>query len=104
MRYYHRFANDAIGLVRDRFESYGDIYYVANGSGGLYVSHHPDHIRDVLVTHGSRFGKAHSAFAKLARVLGQGLLNTDGATWKRSTSEPSRSKTSRFRWTNCEPN
>jgi len=83
MRYYHRFANDAIGLVRDRFESYGDIYYVANGSGGLYVSHHPDHIRDVLVTHGSRFGKAHSAFAKLARVLGQGLLNTDGATWKR---------------------
>ena len=83
MRHYYRFANDAIGLVGDRFDAYGDIYYVPNSGGGLYVSKHPDHIRDVLITHGSSYGKAHSAFARLARVLGQGLLTTDGATWKR---------------------
>ena len=83
MQHYYRFANDAIGLVGDRFERYGDLYYVPSGSGGLYVSRHPDHIRDVLITHGSSYGKAHSAFARLARVLGQGLLTTDGATWKR---------------------
>ena len=75
--------NDTIGMVRGRFDAYGDIYFVPNRDGGLYVCNHPDHIRDVLITHGSSFGKAHSAFARLARVLGQGLLTTDGAVWKR---------------------
>ena len=83
MRHYYRFANDAIGLVGERFDTYGDIYYVPSSGGGLYVSKHPDHIRDVLITHGTSYGKAHSAFARLARVLGQGLLTTEGATWKR---------------------
>ena len=83
LRHYHQIMNDTIGMVRGRFDAYGDIYFVPNRDGGLYVCNHPDHIRDVLITHGSSFGKAHSAFARLARVLGQGLLTTDGAIWKR---------------------
>lgn len=84
VRHGYRFLNDTLGLVSERFETYGDLYFVGDGSGGgLYVTRHPDHFRDVLVTHGDSFSKGHSAFARLARVLGQGLLTTDGAVWKR---------------------
>ncbi|MGR8919093.1 MAG: cytochrome P450, partial [Gammaproteobacteria bacterium] len=39
--------------------------------------------RDVLVTHGDCFTKQSSAFARLALVLGRGLLTTDGEEWRR---------------------
>lgn len=83
LRLAQRLVNDTLGLVRERFANYGDIYYVNNSSGGLYVTQHPDHFRDILVTHGDCFSKQSSAFARLRRVLGQGLLTTDGAVWKR---------------------
>lgn len=83
LRHARRLINDSIGVVAERFDKYGDLYYVANESGGLYVTRHPDHFHDVLVTHGESYTKAHSAFARLSRVLGQGLLTTDGDVWKR---------------------
>ena len=83
LRHARRFIADPIALVGGRFETYGDLYYVPNDQGGVYVTRHPDHFRDVLVTHGDSFMKGHSAFARLARVLGQGLLTTDGEVWKR---------------------
>ena len=82
LRFYRGFALDPIGFVRARFESYGDVYFVPE-SPGLYVLRHPDHIRDVLVTHAASMSKAHSAFQRLSRFLGNGLLNSDGDTWKR---------------------
>ncbi len=54
-----------------------------NRDGGLYVLRHPEHIREVLVTHAECYAKTHSAFVRLGRVLGQGLLNTDGEVWRR---------------------
>lgn len=88
LRHGYRFLHDTIGIVQERFDTYGDIYFFPgsdgpDGPGGLYVTRHPDHFRDVLVTHGDCFSKGHSAFARLARVLGQGLLTTDGDVWKR---------------------
>ena len=80
---YYALATDLIGFVGRRFDTYGDIYYVPNRDGGLYVIRHPEHIRDVLVTHADCYAKIHSAFVRLARVLGQGLLNTDGDIWRR---------------------
>ncbi len=52
-------------------------------AAGFTSSRHPDHIRDVLVTHAHCYAKTHSAFIRLGRVLGQGLLNTDGEVWRR---------------------
>lgn len=86
IRYAHGFITDPIGFVRGRFEQYGDIYFVPSRTGndaGLYVVRHPDHVREVLVTRASSFTKQHSAFRQLASFLGDGLLTTDGDTWKR---------------------
>jgi cytochrome P450 len=81
--YYYRFYRDSIGTVRERFESYGDIYYAPSDGVGLYVLKHPEHIWQVLVRDGTKYSKKHTAFAMLERVLGQGLLNTDGEVWRR---------------------
>ena len=82
-RYFAGFLLDPIGFVGRRFERYGDVYYAPSGGTGLYVVRHPDHLREVLVTRASSFHKTHSAFERLSLVLGEGLLTTDGDTWKR---------------------
>jgi cytochrome P450 len=74
---------DSIGFVGDRFERYGDIYYVPNDDSPLFVLRHPDHFRDVLITNASSFSKKHSGLERLSMVLGDGLLTSDGETWKR---------------------
>lgn len=81
--YYYRFLTDSIGTVGERFERYGDIYYAPADGVGLYVIRHPDHLWQVLVRDGAKYGKAHSALERLERVLGKGLLTTDGDTWRR---------------------
>src|SRR3954465_6195426 len=83
LRYYASFAIDPIGFVKSRFDTYGDAYYAPNADGGLFVFKHPDHLREVLSTKASSFTKEHSAFATLSRVLGEGLLTSDGDTWTR---------------------
>jgi cytochrome P450 len=83
LKYYAGFALDPIGFVGDRFQTYGDIYYAPNDDGGLFVLKHPDHLRELLVTRASSFTKEHTAFTQLSRVLGEGLLTSDGETWAR---------------------
>ena len=83
LRYYAAFAHDPIGFVAGRFEQYGDIYWTPTSDGGLFVLKHPDHVREALVTRASSFTKEHTAFTQLSRVLGEGLLTTDGDTWTR---------------------
>jgi cytochrome P450 len=104
LKYVWGFATNPIGFVGDRFARYGDVYFVPPpakdllgrfrpGAGnvpeeevadrGLFVFKHPDHVREVLVTRASSFGKDHTAFRSLSQVLGEGLLTTDGDQWKR---------------------
>ena len=83
LRYYAAFAIDPIGFVAGRFRQYGDLYFTPTKDGGLYVLKHPDHMREVLVTRASSFTKEHTAFTMLQRVLGEGLLTTDGDAWTR---------------------
>lgn len=80
------FARDPLGFVGGRFSTYGDLYFVPSqrpGGPGLYVLRHPDHLHAVLVTHAARMRKEHSAFEQLSRVVGDGLLTTDGEVWRR---------------------
>lgn len=77
------FVLDPLGTVAGRFARYGDLYFVPDDGAGLYVGRHPDHLRDVLVTHASKYAKTHTAFRQLSTVLGDGLLTTDGEVWKR---------------------
>jgi cytochrome P450 len=82
-RHYLRFFRDPLGFVARRFDEYGDVYYAPSDDGGLYVVKHPDHLREVLVTRAASFHKTHSAFLRMSRFLGDGLLTTDGETWRR---------------------
>jgi cytochrome P450 len=82
LAFYARFALDPIGFVGERFRRYGDLYCATTDGVPLYVVKHPDHIAQVLLG-GGKFGKGHSAFDRLAHVLGNGLLTSDGDEWKR---------------------
>jgi cytochrome P450 len=81
--YYYQFYRDSIGTVSRRFDRYGDIYYAPSSGVGLYVLRHPDHIWQVLVRDGTKYTKAHTAFERIKRFLGDGLLTTDGSKWRR---------------------
>ncbi len=81
--YYYRFLVDSLGFVRERFDRYGDIYYAPSRGVPLFVLRHPDHLWEVLVRDGAKYGKTHSAFAMLERFLGKALLTTDGDVWRR---------------------
>jgi cytochrome P450 len=83
VRHYASMLVDPLGTVARRFERYGDVYRVQFADNALYVLRHPDHIRDVLVTQASAFGKAHTALLRLRDVLGESLLTSDGDDWRR---------------------
>lgn len=83
LRYFAGFALDPLGFVGERFARHGDLYYVPQRGGGLYVVRHPEHLREVLVTHAAKYRKTHSAMRRLATFLGDGLLTSDGEVWTR---------------------
>lgn len=81
--YYWRFSRDPIGFVGERFATYGDVYYAPSDGVGLYVIRHPDHLHDVLTVNAARYGKGHSALRRVSAIIGDGMLTTDGETWRR---------------------
>ena len=81
--YYLSFLLDPLGFVGKRFAKYGDLYYAPAPDGGLYAVMHPDHLYEVLVSRAAQFDKTHTAFKRLGEVLGDGLLTSDGETWRR---------------------
>lgn len=84
LAYYSSFVGDPLSFIRQRFDAYGDIYYVpSEDEAGLYVLRHPDDIREVLLARAGDWEKTHTAFDRLQQVLGDGLLTTDGELWKR---------------------
>ncbi len=81
--YYLRFVADPLAFVGARFDRYGDLYCAPNPDGLLFVLRHPDHLREVLAQKSGVYRKTHSLFDRLARVLGNGLVTTDGDVWRR---------------------
>lgn len=72
-------SHGLIHHVRTRFERFGDIFFIDNKTP-VYVTRHPDHVHEVLVTRASAFGKR---TRDLNTFLGQGLLTSDGALWRK---------------------
>ncbi|HEV2249099.1 MAG TPA: cytochrome P450 [Candidatus Limnocylindria bacterium] len=78
---------DPLGfLVRAARES-GDVVFFRLGSGGLLLVSAPDTIQEILVNRAREFHKAQGPQAKLIpwgrRILGSGLLISEGETWLR---------------------
>ena len=56
---------------------HGDVSHFGVGPRHVYLLIHPEHVRDVLVTHARRFEKG-PAMRLAARLLGNGLLTSEG--------------------------
>jgi cytochrome P450 len=84
-RYVREFQRDPSAFVARRFAAYGDLYYAPLGKTRLYVTRHPDHIREILIDKGGSFQKteAGNAARHLRRFLGNGLLLSNGELWRR---------------------
>lgn len=61
---------------------YGDISHFRLGRRGLYFLNHPDHVRDVLVTHQDNFRKG-LALQRAKFLFGEGLLTSEGEQHRR---------------------
>ncbi|HKU39268.1 MAG TPA: cytochrome P450 [Polyangiales bacterium] len=78
-----KFLYDPFGTVAQRFARYGDVYWVEQSTGPLFVFRHPDHIKEILVSKAADFDKQHAAFQRLSLLLGDALLTSDGERWRR---------------------
>ncbi|MEO6726523.1 MAG: cytochrome P450 [Blastocatellia bacterium] len=58
-------------------EQYGDIAFFKLGPQPVVLLNHPDHIRDVLITHNKNFMKG-EGLQRAKRLLGEGLLTSEG--------------------------
>jgi cytochrome P450 len=73
---------DAIGYFTKCFREYGDIVFLRFLGVPLCLLNRPDCIESVLVTQHNNFEKSKD-YRALRRVLGNGLLTSEGEFWRR---------------------
>ena len=78
-------ARDWLGFYKGCAEEYGDVVCVHLAHVPVYLIVHPSDIETVLVTNAANFTKS-ADYRALARVLGRGLLTSEGDFWKRQRS------------------
>src|SRR6266478_5273278 len=78
-------SRDWLGFYQRCAEEYGDIVCIHLSHVPVYLLVHPRDIETVLVTNAGNFTKS-ADYRALARILGQGLLTSEGEFWKRQRS------------------
>src|SRR5207245_718758 len=78
-------ARDGLGFYKGCADEYGDVVCVHVAHVPVYLIVHPRDIETVLVTNAANFTKS-ADYRALARVLGRGLLTSEGDFWKRQRS------------------
>jgi cytochrome P450 len=78
-------SRDWLGFYQRCAEEYGDVVRVHLAHVPVYLVAHPRDIETVLVTNAGNFTKS-ADYRALARVLGRGLLTSEGDFWKRQRS------------------
>ncbi len=76
------FRRDALGYLQNLSQTYGDVAEFRLGPERAVLLTHPDHIRDVLVTHHRQFTKARRGDVS-KQFLGEGLLNSESDVHRR---------------------
>ena len=79
LAYFRALQRDVLGVMGQRFATYNDFYTSAFRSFPAYMTCDPDVIRKVLVDDARAFVKRTLDL----EVLGNGLLTSDGETWRR---------------------
>jgi cytochrome P450 len=72
-------GRDPIAFFRNLARTYGDIAAYRMGGEQMYFVNDPQHVKDILVTHNKSFMKGRG-LQRAKRVLGEGLLTSEGAT------------------------
>lgn len=86
IRTFRAFQHDALGMLMNLHESYGDTYYVLMGAKRQFITRDPELIRETLVTQSAHFGKDKdytNPDKGMAMFLGNGLVTSNGDFWKR---------------------
>jgi cytochrome P450 len=78
----YAFRRDPLRFLTRMAREYGDVVRFSAGPQRIYLLNHPDYVRDVLVTHHGRFHKGR-ALQRAKRLLGEGLLTSEGDFWRR---------------------
>src|SRR5881296_3668184 len=78
-------SRDWLGFYKNCADEYGDVVRVHLAHVPVYLVVHPLDIETVLVTNAANFTKS-ADYRALARVLGRGLLTSEGDFWKRQRS------------------
>ncbi len=63
---------------------YGDIAYWEEPTGPVYQLNHPEYIEQVLVQNNQHYIKGDHFQTMLGPVMGNGILNSEGAVWRRN--------------------
>ncbi len=74
---------EPLKLLYDGFREHGDVARFRFGATRAFFLAHPDHIRHVLHDNHRNYDKHNIDYAMLRRLLGNGLLTSDGAFWHR---------------------
>jgi cytochrome P450 len=83
------FRRDVLGCMLDSFRRYGDVvaYQFGPRRGGLarvvVGAYHPDDVHRVLTETGHGFNRRTVGFDVMTEAFGDGLLTTEGDTWRR---------------------
>ena len=73
----------ALQFFMDQWGAQGDLPHLRMGRHKLLLVIHPEHVREVLVTRRKAFEKQQSWEASRLLLLGDGLIASNGALWKR---------------------
>ncbi len=78
-----RVQREPLELLRDGFREYGDVVRFRFAMTRAWLLAHPDHIAHVLHDNHRNYDKRNIDYAMLRRLLGNGLLTSEGAFWHR---------------------
>ena len=78
-------SRDWLGFYQRCADEYGDVVRIRFAHIPVYLVVHPRDIETVLITNGANFTKS-ADYRALERVLGKGLLTSEGEFWQRQRS------------------
>jgi cytochrome P450 len=76
-----RMIRDRLAVMAAMTAKYGDAARVPLGPKTLYLFNHPDHARHVLADNAANYHKG-IGLVQARKVLGDGLLTSEGETWR----------------------
>jgi len=77
------FRSEPLALFTRAMNEVGDVVRVRSGPVHIMFAFHPDDIEHVLLRNAAAYGKRTRGYGKMRLVLGDGLLTSEGAKWKR---------------------